>query len=428
VTVVPVPKIEVNRLFKVFGAGEEATIMQLRAGASKDDIQRRTGNIVAVNDVSFSVAEGEIFAVMGLSGSGKSTLIRCINRLIEPSFGNVLIDGEDILCASAERLRRIRLEKIAMVFQHFALFPHMSVLENVAFGLKTRGVKADVRRRRALEVMDIVGLRQWADAAPDSLSGGMRQRVGLARALAVNPEVLLMDEPFSALDPLIRRDMHRELLQIQQQFRMTIIFITHDLHEALTLGDRIAIMRNGTFVQVGTREEIVNVPADDYVAAFTKDVDRGRVLRVASVMSEADSLIIDETSPAHAEAYMRQHECTALFIVDETGRPIGLLTHRDLLRAGKDERSGIRPLLREQFPIVSDSSPIADTFGFFSDGLPIAVIDRNHRLCGKVSPTDVLATLSGRKSGRQDTELNRAPRSDSRAIAEAGGSMPASRS
>jgi len=248
------------------------------------EILKRSGCVVAVNDVSFSVGTGEIFVVVGLSGSGKSTLVRCLNRLQPPTAGEVLIDGEDICTASEQRLRAMRLEKITMVFQHFALLPHRSVVENAEYGLKMRGLAPAARRKKAQKILESVGLAPWANRLPGDLSGGMRQRVGLARALALDPEILLMDEPFGALDPLIRQDMQRELLELQRNRGTTIIFITHDLNEALMLGDRIAVMKDGKFSQVGTPAEIVLTPADDYVSAFIRDIDRGRVLPVRSAI------------------------------------------------------------------------------------------------------------------------------------------------
>jgi glycine betaine/proline transport system ATP-binding protein len=237
-----------------------------------------------VRDVSFDVDAGEVFVVMGLSGSGKSTLVRMVNRIHDPTAGQVLIDGEDVLQVGEERLREIRRKKISMVFQHFGLLPHRRIVDNVAFGLEVQGVEKDQRLRSAHEVLDKVGLGGWANAYPDELSGGMQQRVGLARALANDPEILLFDEPFSALDPLIRRDMQDEMLKLQRDLRKTMIFITHDLAEALKLGNRIAIMKDGRFVQVGTPEEIVAHPADDYVADFTRDVPRAHVLTARSIM------------------------------------------------------------------------------------------------------------------------------------------------
>ena len=237
------PKLRIEHLYKIFGDAPVKMLERLKAGASKQEIQAETGHVVAVSDVTFDIQPGEMFVVMGLSGSGKSTLVRCINQLITPTAGRVLVDGEDIVAASPARLREIRLTKIAMVFQHFALFPHRTVAENAAYGLKVRGVDPATRRVAALEALDLVGLKNWADLPPGNLSGGMQQRVGLARALAVKPDIMLMDEPFSALDPLIRRDMQGELLELQKRFKTTIVFITHDLHEALTLGHHIAIMK-----------------------------------------------------------------------------------------------------------------------------------------------------------------------------------------
>jgi glycine betaine/proline transport system ATP-binding protein len=279
-----IPAIRARNVFKVFGPSPERGLELFRSGRSKEAIHRETGNILAVADVSFEVRKGETFVVMGLSGSGKSTLLRCLNRLIEPTAGRILVGDQDVVALDKAGLRALRLNTIAMVFQHFALFPHMTVADNAAYGLKARGLGAEERRERAVAALAKVGLDGWADAYPHSLSGGMQQRVGLARALAVGPQVLLMDEPFSALDPLIRRDMQDELVALQRELKMTIVFITHDLHEALKLGDRVAIMKDGAFVQVGEPQAIVCGPADPYVSAFTQDVDRGRVLTRAWVM------------------------------------------------------------------------------------------------------------------------------------------------
>jgi len=277
-------RIAVRGVSKIFGSATEEALRLLREGHGKAEVLKRTGCVVAVNDVSFTVGAGEIFVVMGLSGSGKSTLVRCLNRLQPPTAGEVLIDGEDICTASDQRLRAMRLEKITMVFQHFALLPHRSVVENAEYGLKMRDLSPQARRQKALRTLESVGLAAWADRLPSDLSGGMQQRVGLARALALDPEILLMDEPFSALDPLIRQDMQKELLELQRTRRTTIIFITHDLNESLTLGDRVAVMKDGRFSQIGTPPEIVTAPADDYVAAFTRDIDRGRVLPLRAAL------------------------------------------------------------------------------------------------------------------------------------------------
>jgi glycine betaine/proline transport system ATP-binding protein len=272
-------------VWKVYGPKPEQLIGSPDAMLPRAELLEKTGCVAAVRDINFDVAPGEVFVVMGLSGSGKSTLVRCITRLIEPTAGQVLIDGEDVLTLSEERLRAIRRKKVSMVFQHFGLLPHRRIVENVAFGLEVQGVEKEQRLARAAEVLETVGLGSWSNSYPDELSGGMQQRVGLARALATDPEIMLFDEPFSALDPLIRRDMQDEVIRLQKEVKKTMIFITHDLLEALKLGDRIAIMKDGHFVQVGTPEEVVAHPADAYVADFTRDVPRTHVLTARTIMS-----------------------------------------------------------------------------------------------------------------------------------------------
>jgi len=275
-------------VWKVYGPNAAKIVGSADANLPRAELLDKTGCVAAVREVSFDVAPGEVFVVMGLSGSGKSTLVRMINRLLDPTAGQIEIDGEDVLTLSAERLRDVRRRKISMVFQHFGLLPHRRIVDNVAFGLEIRGVEKEERTDKAQQVLDTVGLGGWGDHYPDELSGGMQQRVGLARALATDPEIMLFDEPFSALDPLIRRDMQDEVIRLQRDVRKTMIFITHDLMEALKLGDRIAIMKDGTFVQVGTPEEVVAHPADDYVADFTKDVPRAHVLTARTIMRPAN--------------------------------------------------------------------------------------------------------------------------------------------
>lgn len=274
-------------LWKVYGPRPDRIVGSPDADLPRSELLERTGCVAAVRDVSFDVRNGEVFVVMGLSGSGKSTLVRMINRLHDPTAGEILIEGEDVLSAGEERLREIRRNKVSMVFQHFGLFPHRRIVDNVAFGLEVQGKEKDERTRRAREVLEVVGLAGWEDQYPDELSGGMQQRVGLARALAADPEIMLFDEPFSALDPLIRRDMQDEVIKLQREVQKTMIFITHDLMEALKLGDRIAIMKDGRFVQVGTPEEVVARPADEYVADFTRDVPRAHVLTARAIMVAA---------------------------------------------------------------------------------------------------------------------------------------------
>ena len=283
------PTVSCRGVWKVYGPDAAKIIGSPDADLPRAELLEKTGCVAAVRDVSFDVGAGEVFVVMGLSGSGKSTLVRMINRLHDPTAGQIMIDGEDVLKLSAERLRELRRRKISMVFQHFGLFPHRRIVDNVAYGLEIRGLEKEERTRKAGEVLETVGLAGWGDHYPDELSGGMQQRVGLARALATEPEIMLFDEPFSALDPLIRRDMQDEVVRLQRELQKTMIFITHDLMEALKLGDRIAIMKDGAFVQVGTPEEVVAHPANDYVADFTRDVPRAHVLTVRSIMVPAPS-------------------------------------------------------------------------------------------------------------------------------------------
>lgn len=400
-------KVSIRNLYKIFGANPENAIDLLSKGRTKDDIWKDTGLMVGVQDVSFDVDSGEIFVVMGLSGSGKSTLVRMINRLITPTSGEIFIDGEDIVAADGAHLRQLRLEKVSMVFQHFALFPHKSVVQNVEYGLKIRRVPPSERRERALAALDQVGLRPWADQPPSALSGGMQQRVGLARGLAVDPEILLMDEPFSALDPLIRRDMQGELLQLQHELKKTIIFITHDLHEALILGDHIAIMKEGRFVQVGTGEEIVGDPADDYVAAFTQDVDRSRVFTIDSVLVEPHALASSDT-PESALQRMEKLGRDALYVID--GKTIaGLVTYRDLASRTRRNGGDLAAALIRDFPRATKGTHIHELYRLCAGGLPVAVVGDDGRLTGVAAPEAVLAKLAikekkGEPASREDEE------------------------
>ena len=384
-------KISVEGLYKVFGSDPEQGVAMAKEGRSKEEILAETGMTVGVQDCSFDVAEGEIFVVMGLSGSGKSTLVRMLNRLIAPTSGKVLIDGEDIVAADDEKLRQIRLEKMAMVFQHFALFPHKTVAENVAYGLKAQGVDRKTRHEKALAALDQVGLKPWADSRTAALSGGMQQRVGLARGLAVDPQILLMDEPFSALDPLIRRDMQNELLELQRHLHKTIVFITHDLNEALILGDKIAIMKGGRFVQVGTAEEIVATPADDYVAAFTQDIDRSRVFSAEAVMVEPHPLDLASDTPRTALERMEKTGRQGLYVLD--GDTIaGVVTHRDLSR-GRTDGTLADALIRD-YPQAERGTYLYRLFRTCARGLPIAVLDRTGALVGVAEPKAVFAQLA----------------------------------
>jgi glycine betaine/proline transport system ATP-binding protein len=328
--------IDVEGLWKIFGPGAEKVLGSDDKHLEPAALREKTGCTAAVRDVSFQVRPGEVFVVMGLSGSGKSTLVRCLTRLIEPSAGKIGIGGEDIGSASPARLRDIRRHRVSMVFQHFGLLPHRRVIDNVAYGLEIQGTPKAARRERAGEILTLVGLDGHADAYPDQLSGGMQQRVGLARALAVDPQVMLFDEPFSALDPLIRRDMQAEVIRLHREVGKTMLFITHDLSEALKLGERIAIMRAGAIVQLGTPEELVGAPADDYVADFVRDVPRSHVLtlRWISRQPEPGEPLDGPELPATTlikDAIGALSSSSRPVRVIDGGRPVGVVDRVDML-------------------------------------------------------------------------------------------------
>ena len=391
-------KLSVRNVFKVFGEKTDAALELLEKGNAKEDILEQTGATVGVQDASFDVGEGEIFVVMGLSGSGKSTLVRMLNGLIPPTSGSIMIDGADVASCSQDELRRIRREKITMVFQHFALFPHWSVADNAAYGLKVKGTKPAERRKRALKALEQVGLTAWADSLPAELSGGMQQRVGLARGLANGPEVLLMDEPFGALDPLIRREMQDELIELQKTLKKTIVFITHDLNEALLLGDKIAIMKDGRFVQVGTAQEIVSNPADDYVAAFVADIDRGRVFTAEDVSNDPAAMKLGTDTAEDAMRAMEDLNRNALYVVNDKNMIAGVVTYQDLAAATlnlEEPNPVLEKVMLTEYPTVDADVQLNDLYGAASGGLPIAVTDSKDRLVGVVEPEAVFAQLSG---------------------------------
>ena len=390
------PKVSVRKLFKIFGQDTNVALERLRRGESKDAIFDATGATVGVQDVSFDVVEGEIFVVMGLSGSGKSTLVRMLNGLITPTSGEILIDSEDVASCRGDALRRIRRNTVAMVFQHFALFPHWTVAENAGYGLKVKGVGAAERREKALRALEQVGLAAWAGSLPAELSGGMQQRVGLARGLATEPQVLLMDEPFGALDPLIRRGMQDELLVLQKSLRKTIVFITHDLNEAMLLGDKIAIMKDGRFVQVGTAQEIVAKPADAYVAAFVADIDRGRVFTADDILNEPVTVQLGTHTAQDAMHMMENRNLDALYVLDGD-RIAGVVAYLDLataVRDGGDEGTPIESLMVTEFHTANRDCRLHELYGPAGAGLPIAVTDGDDRLVGVVASEAVLAKLA----------------------------------
>lgn len=414
------PKVSVRNVFKIFGKAPDDALARLSRGESKEEIFEATGSTVGVQDANFDVREGEIFVVMGLSGSGKSTLVRTLNGLIAPTSGEILIDGEDIASCDKQTLRRIRRSKITMVFQHFALFPHWTVAENAAYGLKVKGVPASERRAKALKALEQVGLAAWADSKPAELSGGMQQRVGLARGLATDAQILLMDEPFGALDPLIRREMQDELIELQKSLKKTIIFITHDLNEALLLGDRIAIMQDGRFVQVGTAQKIVSEPADDYVAAFVADIDRSRVFTALNVFSDPSAVVLGNDTAEDAMRIMEDLNRHALYVLDQKKEVAGIVTYQDLATGLQDEgETGdlLEAKLITDYPTAEGEDPLFELYGAASVGLPIAVTDEKDRLVGIVEPETVFAQLSGDENGQSDAPAEPAVKEGNKADA-----------
>jgi len=338
------PKIVCNNVWKIFGTYPERTLETIDRSLSRAEVQEQTGHVIAVKDVSFEIRKGETFVVMGLSGSGKSTLVRCISRLIKPTAGQMIVDGEDIMAYNDAQLTELRRFRMSMVFQHFGLFPHRRVIDNISFGLEIRGMDKRARREKALQVLEKVGLHGWADHYPRELSGGMQQRVGLARAMAVDPEILIFDEPFSALDPLIRREMQDELLKIQAEVQKTMIFITHDFLEAIKMGDHIAIMKDGEVVQIGTPEEIVANPVNDYVREFTEDVPRYKVLSVGKIMRDPSPAVQADGAcckvGAKLDSLIDLAIATAgpLGVLDDGGRLVGEIDQAMILKA-MDSRS-----------------------------------------------------------------------------------------
>lgn len=391
-------KLSVRNLTKIFGPNPDKALALLEQGLGKDEIHRRTHHAVGVDRASFDVEEGEIVVVMGLSGSGKSTLVRCLNRLIEPTSGSVLVDGEDVTAMSAEALRQLRQRSFGMVFQNFALFPHRTVLQNAAFGLEVMDVPRAERERLAMTALERVGLESWASSRPSQLSGGMQQRVGLARALALDPDVLLMDEAFSALDPLIRRDMQDELLRLQDDLQKTIVFISHDLDEALKLGDRIVLMRDGAVVQVGTPEDILTNPADDYVARFVGDADVTRVLTAGSVMKRSEAVaVLGIDGPRTALRKMRHNAIATLFVLDERHRLVGLITADDAARLAGEGRRDLDSILKRDIRTVTADMPAAELIPLMADlPHPLAVVDERERLSGVIVRGLLLGALAER--------------------------------
>lgn len=387
-------QLEVHNLTKIFGRKRKAALNLVKQQVSKTEILKKTGATVGVYDANFKVKAGEIFVIMGLSGSGKSTLIRMLNRLINPTSGQIYIDGKDVAKMNEEELRQVRREKINMVFQNFGLFPHKTILENTEYGLEVRGVAKEKRRQLAEAALGSANLLAFKDQYPNQLSGGMQQRVGLARALANDPDILLMDEAFSALDPLIRRDMQDELLNLQEEKQRTIIFITHDLNEALRIGDRIAIMNDGQILQIGTGEEILTNPQNDFIKEFVEDVDRSKVLTAQNIMTAPFTTNIENDGPNVALSRMRVEEVSMLLAVDKRRQLKGSLTAEAALKARK-EKLPLTEVIDKNVKTVSPDTLITDIFDLIYDSpTPLAVVNENGRLLGVIIKGRVLEALA----------------------------------
>jgi glycine betaine/proline transport system ATP-binding protein len=385
-------KIEVKNLYKLFGENSSHAIEDIKKGMGKEEVMQTHDVAVGTDNVSFGVKEGEILVVMGLSGSGKSTLIRCLNRLIEPTSGSVFIDGNDITHIDRDELRKLRSTKFGMVFQRFALFPHKSVIENAAYGLEIQNVPRAERLARAEGALELVGLKGWENYYPENLSGGMQQRVGLARALAVEPDILLMDEAFSALDPLIKREMQDELLSLQSRVNKTIVFITHDLDEALKLGDRIVLMKDGRVVQIGEPEEILTNPANLYVEKFVENVDFSKVLTASSVMMKPFAVTYPKDGPKSALHKMKEVGISSIMVVNRERQFMGIVHVADARAAAERNEKTLDGILDKEVTCVPPEENIGNLFSLTK--FPIAVTDEGGVLKGAVVRGSLLSALS----------------------------------
>ena len=390
-------KINIKDLYLIFGNEKQKALRLLKEGKSKSEILKAAGCTIAVRDANLSIDEGEIFVIMGLSGSGKSTLLRCINRLIKPTSGEVIINGTDISKVSDKELLQIRRKELAMVFQNFGLLPHRTVLHNIAFGLELQGVKREERERKAMESMQLVGLKGYENQMVGELSGGMQQRVGLARALANDPEVLLMDEAFSALDPLIRVQMQDELLALQAKMKKTIVFITHDLSEAIKLGDRIAIMKDGEIVQIGTSEEILTEPANGYVERFVENVDRSKIITAASVMIDKPLVArLKKEGPEVLIRKMRERNLTVLPVVDNGNILVGVRLN-DLLKLRKEQVKSIDSIVRHEVHSVLGDTILEDILPLMTKtNSPIWVVNEDREFEGVVPLSSLIIEVTGK--------------------------------
>ncbi|SFX55681.1 glycine betaine/proline transport system ATP-binding protein [Thermoactinomyces sp. DSM 45891] len=390
-------KLEIRNLTKVFGRSTKRALKLLDEGKEKEEILKETGCTIGVNRATFDIYNGEIFVIMGLSGSGKSTVVRLLNRLIEPTDGSILLDSKDIMKMSAEEVREVRRKKMGMVFQKFALFPHRTVLENVEFGLEIQGVIKVERQRKAMDSLELVGLGNYANQKPDQLSGGMQQRVGLARALANDPDILLMDEAFSALDPLIRKEMQDELVDLQQRMKKTIIFITHDLDEAIHIGDRIMLMRDGAVQQIGTPEEILTNPANEYVKRFVKNVDLTHVITAEAIMKPAESIMMGKDGPRVALKKMKEKAIPTIVVTDRNRMVKGIVTAEGLKEA-LEKNLSLEDILVADCVTVSKETPINDLLVLMAESeflYPSIVTDESGKLKGVIGRGALFSAFAG---------------------------------
>ena len=386
--------IEVQHVTKLYGLNKPEAVHMMKNGSTKKEVQKKTGVSVALWDINMKIPRGQIFVIIGLSGSGKSTLVRCFNQLNKPSSGRVLFEGKNLTDLSQKELLQFRREKISMVFQSFGLMSHRDVLGNVAYGLEVKGIPRAEREKTAMEVISMVGLNGWEHESCASLSGGMRQRVGIARALANAPDVLLMDEPFSALDPLVRQDMQFELLQIQRKLKKTVIFITHDIDEAFKLGDIVAIMKDGKLIQTDTPEQMSEHPADEYVEAFINNADKSRVLSVHNIMITPKALIREDDGAEHAIRVMKKNELSTVYVVDADLHLAGILTIADALDAKKNNLS-IKHVIHRDIPTADTDALVGDIMGLAAEApYPIAAIGKDGQLKGIVTKAKVLSSLT----------------------------------
>ncbi|MER2039225.1 MAG: glycine betaine/L-proline ABC transporter ATP-binding protein [Solibacillus sp.] len=397
-------KIKISNVTKIFGKNSAGALKLVEQHQSKEEILKKTGATVGVYEANLMIKEGEIFVIMGLSGSGKSTLIRLLNRLIEPTSGDIFIDGKNIMKMNKKSLQVVRREKMSMVFQNFALFPQRTILENAQYGLEIRGVPKEERRLKAEKALQNAGLLAYKDQYPSQLSGGMQQRVGLARALANDTEIILMDEAFSALDPLIRKEMQDELLELQANLQKTIVFITHDLNEALRIGDRIAIMKDGKIMQIGTGEEILTNPSNDYVRTFIEDVDRSKVLTAENAMVRAMTVNIEHDGPKVALQRMREEEVSVLLAVDKYRQYQGYITADDALQLLNKGEKTLKSIIKNDMPIVTSDTVLQEILSIISDSpTPIAVVDEG-KLRGVLIRGVVLEALASTTQGGDSNE------------------------